>query len=160
MSAENKKGEVLLQWYPTVLAIGVFVLFLGIWVHSLLLLVVAGIITGTYYGLNNDRVWHFSYKTDFYAKNKNFEEIQKMYVIPSLNPVAKAHQIWIHVLCGLIAGVTLYILVEKFNLANVWFTFKRLDLKDYILLLISTLGYTGLLPRTLWFFASRGDLNK
>jgi len=133
---------------------------------TLLLFVALGIIAGLYYGKHDNDIFHYPYKDKKDGKNEKTQEhyfplylqdgkIKKIYA-PKLNNNAKLHNLWIHLFCGFIGATAMYtVFTNKICLSN--FTFKTFDWPDFVLLLIGTLGYVGLLPRTLWFFASKGN---
>lgn len=108
-------------------------------VVRLVIFILASLITGFFYGRNNYWIFHAS-------KNKTDRS--------PLNKPAEANQFWIHIVCGVIGAIALYLLSFRLDFINLQNTFSQLRLLDLFLFLIAVLGYTGLLPRTLWFFAS------
>jgi hypothetical protein len=107
--------------------------------YRLYLFAISGFISGLYYGWHNDIIW-----------NKN-GELEKPHNY-------RIHQLWIHIIGGFIGAIALYFLFCSRNISQI--NRDELKLTDLVLLLIATLGYAGLFPRSLWFIASHGDLKK
>lgn len=104
---------------------------------SLPLLLLSGFLSGFYYGYNDDNLWGGGRKD---------------------NIKYNTHLLWVHIICGLVAAISLYLLSVKINLLNPVMTLHRLKIDDTILFAISLLGYMGLLPRTFWFIANTGKI--
>ncbi len=115
---------------------------------KLIVLILSGLISGVYYGLYNDFIWlspKINSKENF-KSNPDFKELS----------LYKGHQVWIHLVCGVVGSLALYLLLGKLNFTSFPVNLDGLGIKELVLLLIALLGYTGLLPRTLWFFSNRG----
>lgn len=150
---------------------------------KMVLLILSGTIVGYYYGFHNWRIFHKPFADEIYSKlpktltekiiekygsgkeilEKTIEKTKEAriedYKLSSINNAAIANSIWVHVICGVTGAVTLYFLSSHIHFENPWRTLHKLDWPDLFLFVIALLGYTGLLPRTLWFFASKGSLN-
>lgn len=115
--------------------IAVALVFLGVTSEQcgFYLLLVSGIILGGYYGWYNDMIWR---------PNGKLENS-----LPY-----RAHQVWIHIISGVTGSVALYLLLGAISLSDRSQTLEQLNWSAFILFLIAILGYTGLLPRILWFF--------
>ncbi len=126
---------------------------IGFLQSAFLLLLLASIISGSNYGFNNDSFWESPYfpilgnRKVSHPNNQKYNKI--LYV---------SHQVWVHILCAIVGAIALYLLSLRFNSYIYWN--YHLSWIDLVLLIVALLGYTGLLPRTLWFFASRGDIKK
>ena len=125
---------------------------------KLLLFILSGICSGIFYGVNNHVVFHHPYDKNYYEKKKSdFKDVGVFPGIPVLNPIAQIHIFWVHIISGIIGSVFLYLLsfrissLESFVNGDVWWL-------NLFLLLISVLGYVGYMPRTLWFFATKGGI--
>lgn len=150
---------------------------------TLFVFIIAGVLVGYYYGYYNLRIFHKPFEDNVYLKepkvptekiiekyNSEGNLIEKIiernkinrinqYDLSSINDVAIVNSIWVHVVCGLVGAAALYLLSNHICLLDPRVTIYRLGWPDLFLFLIAVLGYTGLLPRTLWFFASKGNLN-
>lgn len=93
----------------------------------------SGVLLGAYYGWFNDMIWRPNGKLE---KSLPY----------------RAHQVWVHVICGITGSVALYLLLGVINLSNRTQTLENLGWGELMLFIIAILGYTGLLPRILWFF--------
>lgn len=98
----------------------------------LVFFLLAGISSGWFYGKHDHEVWPSAEQP---------------------TPYGKIHAIWVHMVGGISAGAAAFILFSKVN-------FNKLELSDLILFLIMVLGYSGYIPRTLWFLANKGGLTK
>ncbi len=96
-------------------------------------LLASGAILGAYYGWFNDLIWR--------PTGQLYKSIPY-----------RAHQVWIHIISGTVGSVALYLLLGVINLNNRSQTLQDLGFSAFMLFLIAILGYTGLLPRILWFF--------
>ena len=103
------------------------------------LFIISGLISGLYYGWHNDTIWNSKGKLE---KSPNY----------------RIHQLWVHVISGFIGAIALYFLLGSRDILQI--NRDGLKLIDFALSLIATLGYVGLLPRSLWFIASHRDLKK
>lgn len=106
-------------------------------------LIISGILIGIHYGINNDIIWR--------PKGKLHESIPY-----------RAHQLWIHVICGITGSVILYFLLSEIDIKNPQVTLERFGIIDFILFGVVLLSYVGLLPRLLWYFtyAQQGLFSK
>ncbi len=109
-----------------------YIIFQNWYVSVIFWFIIVGLTVGLYYGWFNNDIFHKS--GEF---NNEFEKIQAL---------------WIHIVCGLSSSIGLFILSKNFS------TSSKFDLGDFALLIFVILGITGLLPRTLWFLANRGNL--
>lgn len=98
----------------------------------LVFFLMAGIFSAWFYGKHDHEVWPNEQKP---------------------TPYGQIHAFWVHVLGGISAGAAAFILFDKVNI-------NKLELSDLILFLILVLGYSGYIPRTLWFIANKGGLSK
>ena len=110
-----------------------FLLFQNCSVPIILWFIILGLVSGLYYGWFNNDIFHQSGKF-----NNEFEKVQAL---------------WIHLVCGFLSSIGLFILYQKFIQK-----FSEFGLEDFALLIFAMLGITGLLPRTLWFLANKGEL--
>lgn len=97
-------------------------------------LLFSGILLGVYYGLYNDIIWRPTGKLE-----NSFPY--------------RAHQLWIHIICGTIGSISLYFLLGSLDFKCQSVTLQKLSVKEFVLFGIALLGYVGLLPRILWFFS-------
>lgn len=127
----------------------------------MILFLLSGIVEGVYFGLSDYRIYHYPHTDDFYKNyfqylpqpNKELNIKPKIILknIPPFNDAALVNILWVHVVCGIVGALSLF---YGFRLL----TYHRFNLQLLFLSLIAVLGYTGLLPRTLWFLASKGGL--
>lgn len=110
---------------------------IGKWSLGLQFLLLSGFLSGLYYGYNDDILWSVGRKN---------------------NVKYNTHLLWIHIICGLVAAISLYLLSSKINLMDLKTTLIELKIEDTVLFVISLLGYMGLLPRTFWFIANTGKI--
>ncbi|MBI3103304.1 hypothetical protein HYZ05_00010 [Candidatus Daviesbacteria bacterium] len=108
--------------------------------------ILSGICVGIFYGNNDHRIWSFPYK------NKYYERVQQ------LNDFTKAHILWVHIIGGITGGIAMYFLSSHICFGDPRDIFYKAGWIDLILFLITLLGYSGYIPRTLWFFANKGGL--
>lgn len=101
-------------------------------------LIIAGFLSGTYYGWFNDDIWN-AYEKELSKKARY-----------------RVHQLWVHIVCGLIGALALYAISTK--VSHSYFFVNKFNAIDLLLTLFSILGYTGLLPSLLWFFSRKGDI--
>ncbi|MFH1970960.1 MAG: hypothetical protein ABIJ05_01055 [Patescibacteria group bacterium] len=97
-------------------------------------MLLSGITSGLYYGCYNDIIWRPNPETDL-----------------SKHPHYRAHQMWVHIFCGLAASIALYFLTTLINFNNLGLSIKKYGFELLILSFIVVMGYIGLLPRFLWF---------
>ncbi len=95
-------------------------------------LLTSGALLGAYYGWFNDIIWRPNGKLE------------------SSLPY-RAHQVWVHVICGIVGSLAFYLLVRTIDIRHPLQTVEKLGIGHLILFVIGVLGYTGLLPRILWF---------
>lgn len=125
---------------------------------KLLLFILSGLCSGIFYGLNNHVIFHHPYDKKYYNDNAStFKALGVFPGIPELNNVAPIHIFWVHVISGIIASISLYLLSTRVQSIESIIDSDKVVL-NLILLFISVLGYVGYLPRTLWFFATKGGL--
>lgn len=112
-------------------------LFDEFFISGLPSLLLSGLISGMYYAINDseNRIW-------IETSDQNTPCPIQHYV----------HIYWVHILSGMFASGFLFLLIECL----------QKDIKDFFIIDISLtalvlLGYTGLLPRTLWALANRGN---
>lgn len=141
-------------------------------------LLTSAIIQGLYYGKYNNLIFHYPHasndsekKPPEFLKQKRIDKEKKsskevttetdFYLFkeaPFINNKARANTLWVHILCSTVGAVSLYMLFSHVDLSNPSWSIKRLQSSDLVLILIALLGYTGLLPMTLWFFANSGKI--
>lgn len=97
-------------------------------------LLLSGIVSGLYYGRYNDIIWRPNSKKGL-----------------SKHPHYIAHQLWVHIFCGLVGSIALYYLVNLVGLGNPSQIMEKHGFNLFILLFVVVMGYIGLLPRFLWF---------
>ncbi|OGE32399.1 hypothetical protein A3C59_03835 [Candidatus Daviesbacteria bacterium RIFCSPHIGHO2_02_FULL_36_13] len=102
--------------------------------YRFLWLLSSGIVLGIYYGWYNDLIWR---------------PTGKLY---PLFPY-RAHQLWIHIICGIVGSTSLYFLLGVININDQAGTLAKLGLREFILFVVALLAYVGLLPRIIWFFS-------
>lgn len=132
------KPEIQEPFIRIVVAVLIILGVINAFSIQLLLLVIAGVISGFYYGFNNDIIWDSKGKLKPYLSHPGY----------------RGQQVWVHLICGIVGSLALYLFLNRVCL---WFlNVNGLDWTDFILSIISVLGYTGLLARALWFYANRG----
>lgn len=124
--------EIIKQILPRLVALILIIVGILWKPYELYFLLSAGILLGFYYGWFNDLIWRPNGKLE------------------SSLPY-RAHQIWIHIISGIVSSITFYLLLGSVNLSDRRLTVSNLNFSDFVLFLITILGYTGLLPRILWF---------
>lgn len=102
--------------------------------YSFYYLLASGILLGTYYGLYNDIIWRPNGKL----------EGELPY---------RAHQVWIHIIGGVIGSISLYFLLGAVDFNNPSAALANFGLREFILFVITLFGYVGLLPQILWYFS-------
>lgn len=114
--------------------VAIILVYLGITsTNGLYFLLASGAVLGTYYGLFNDMIWRPNGKLE---KSLPY----------------RAHQVWVHIICGVTGSVASYLLLGTIDLNNRALVVEKLGWGEFMLFIIAILGYTGLLPRILWFF--------
>lgn len=115
--------------------IAVFLVFMGVISDKcgFYYLLTSGVLLGAYYGWFNDLIWRPTGKLE------------------NSMPY-RAHQVWVHIICGIAGSVALYLLLGTIDLNNRILVLEKLGWSEFVLFIIAILGYTGLLPRILWFF--------
>lgn len=108
---------------------------------------IIGAITGLFYGWNDYRIYFYPH-TDKYYKGK----------IPPVNWIARLNALWVHLVCGIAGAIAFYLVYIKLISHCQSRFLMNLTWQDFVVMLIGLLGITGLLPRTLWFFASKPDI--
>lgn len=108
-------------------------------IKKLIILLLSGMVSGIYHGLFTLSLWRKRDK-DKHKKRDN---------IPY-----ETNTLWTHIFCGLVASICFYLLINKPDIGT------DFDLGSIFLLIMSLVGYTGLLPRTLWFFSYSGKVDK
>lgn len=136
------------DWDRLLLVLSVICLFLSFVYKPLSnirfeLFITAGILQGIYFGINNNYIFHYPHK-------KNLP--------PEDNSKARTNTFWVHLICGVVGTTALYFLSSHINFACPIKTVFGLNWQDFALFVIAILGYTGLLPMTLWFFANSGKI--
>ncbi len=121
------------------LVIGGVLFLAGINTHKLLIFLFSGFSVGLFYGAHNEDVWPNNHAPKVYER---------------------IHFYWTHFIGGITGGTAAYLLFMK---NSVFFNdplmlFCSLNWIDLILLLFVLLGYSGYIPRTLWFMANKGGL--
>jgi len=100
----------------------------------LILILLSGILSGVYYGCYNDIMW----------RPNPEEKLSKF-------PHYRAHQMWIHIFCGLVGSIALYYLITLIGFDNPGQALKKHGFNLFTLSFVTVMGYVGLLPRFLWF---------
>ncbi len=140
----NSKLQLILEIsFRIVVGLLIVLGALGKYSLGLQFLLLSGLFSGFYYGYCDDILWGGGRKD-----NKAHNDPVKY----------NMHLLWVHVVSGLVGAISLYLLSTKIDLANPAITLQRLKIDDVILLIISLLGYVGLLPRTIWFIANTGKI--
>lgn len=109
--------------------------------NKFIYLIISGLISGLYYGYYNDIIW------------------RPNSITLSNNMPYRMHQLWVHIICGFVGSVGLYLLTVKLNLNEPSKTLTNLDLGTLVVFIVTMLSYVGLLPRTLWFLSNRGSID-
>lgn len=143
---------------------------------SLMLFMLSGLFQGLYYGLRNNNIFHYPHTKDFYLEFFSFKSKKKIEKpakngkqsvsfetelypykdIPSLNEYASANTLWVHLICSLTGAFSMYFLIN--DLSSKQFNVNQFNGSHFVLFSVAILGYTGLLPMTLWFFANSGKV--
>ena len=101
---------------------------------KIIFLILSGVISGIYYGCYNDIIW----------RPKPVKNLSKL-------PHYRAHQMWIHIFCGVVGAISLYYLSTILNKQNVVVLLEKHSFTILALSFITVMSYVGLLPRLLWF---------
>lgn len=122
-------------------------------IHRVLLFIFSGVLSGLFYGEHNHEVWPMW--TESKLKNGTVKLKPQIH-----NPerYEKMHNCWVHIVGGVAGGTAGYLLFAKSHvyLQDPLMLFCCLDWVDLVLFLIVILGYSGYIPRTLWFMANKG----
>lgn len=136
----------------------IFFLVFGLYCRNLVSLFLSGLLAGIYFGLNDYRIFHYYYSDKFYkdnphmlSHNKDLPKETFSLKVPELNESSKFDLIWVHVICGITSAYAVYLLltnplIDQYGISRIF------------LFLIALLGYSGRLPRTLWFLANKGGI--
>jgi hypothetical protein len=151
------KEKIKKYWDVLFLFLSVFSLLLGFRCKSLIYFLIAGVSQGVFYGKNNYRIFHYPHTDKFYEKYSEFKK-KTNFAIPPINPKAEINSYWVHIVSATVGAVALFFLSFRFDPLHPYGTIRHLNTFDVVVLLIAILGYAGLLPRLLWFFASSGGL--
>jgi len=154
------KERVKEYWDILFLVSSVIFLFLGFRCQSFVYFILAGILQGIFYGKNNYRIFHYPHTDKFYEKYNQESKKKTGFVVPPVNPKAVLNSYWVHIISAVVGAVAIFFLSFTLDFAHPYWSIKHLDIIDVVILLIAILGYTGLLPRLLWFFASSGGLSE
>ena len=65
----------------------------------------------------------------------------------------RIHQMFNHIICGLLASICFYLLLSKINLDEPLLTIKNLGFGDLALFIIALTGFAGILPRAIWYWS-------
>lgn len=172
----NKTDHLLVFLFSILLILAIISNTLLCRTLSLILFMLSGLFHGIYYGLRNNNIFHYPYTKDFYREFFSFKskkEIRKtieddkkevstgieLYPyknIPLSNDYALANTLWVHLVCSLVGAFSMYFLIN--DLSTKQFAVNEFKGTHLILFAIVILGYTGLLPMTLWFFANSGKM--
>jgi len=149
----------------------------------LIVLIISGILLGCFYGYHNWRIFDRPFKDEIYKKvspqivkieydNNNILvkktvqedkmkkiEIHETYDRSSLNKQALVNSMWVHIVCGVAGAIAFYLLANNIFFNKHFFRLYKLNISDLFFFIIALLGYMGLLPRTMWFFASKGSID-
>lgn len=102
--------------------------------YKFIFIVLSGIWSSLFYGCYNDIIW----------RPNNIDKLSDL-------PYYRAHQMWIHIICGLAGGICLFILLTLFTQNNVGDLFGKYSFSFFVLAFITVMSYIGLLPRLLWY---------
>ncbi|HEV2339437.1 MAG TPA: hypothetical protein VGT05_01575 [Patescibacteria group bacterium] len=127
------KNEICQSLIARFAAIVLVIIGISLKQNGIYFFLASGILLGAYYGWFNDLIWKPNGKLE-----KSFSY--------------RAHQIWIHIICGTVGSIALYFLLGIIDFSHRSQTLGKLGLVEFILFILAILGYTGLLPRILWFF--------
>lgn len=113
-------------------------------------LAMAGIISGIYNGYYNDIQWRAQSDEEEHKDKKLPEDYLNNKFIDA---PYRVHQMFNHIVCGVIAAICFYLLLSKINLAEPLTTIKKLTWGDFILFIFVLTGFTGILPRAIWYWS-------
>lgn len=118
-------------------------------------LITAGILSGIYNGYYNDIQWRAQGKDD----NKNKEKPEDCLHRKTIDAPYRIHQMFNHIICGLIAAICFYLLLSKINPYEPLKTIEHFSWGDLVLFVIALTGFVGILPRAIWYWSYSGKLN-
>lgn len=128
--------------------------------NNIVLFIASGVLLSIFYGWNNYRIFHYPHTDEFYKEFLTKEKHRFDKKPPPVNAVAKINERWVHLVSGVTGSVALYFLSSRVNLYCSVKAIENTNLADGVLFLVALLGYSGLLPRTLWFLANKGGLSE
>ena len=154
---KKKTLDYKLIWF-VVLIFALMCIIFGLYWSSLLFFVFSGSITGIFFGLNNYRIFNYPHTDEFYKDYITKEKYGFEKEPPPVNTVARINEMWVHLVCGITGSIALFFLTAGFNFQCLAKSIEQISFVDGVLFLVALLGYTGLLPRTMWFLANKGGL--
>lgn len=111
-------------------------------------LIMAGITSGIYNGYYNDIQWRPQS-----AKHKD-NKLPEDYLNSEFVDIPyRVHQMFVHIICGVIAAFCFYLLSSKIDLTEPLTTIKELAFGDLVLFIFALAGFTGILPRAIWYWS-------
>lgn len=102
--------------------------------YRIILLLLSGILSGVYYGCYNDIIW----------RPVKEDALQNL-------PHYRAHQLWIHIFCGIVGSITLYFLLLVISQNELMNVIQKNGVFVFVSSFIIVMSYVGLLPRLLWY---------
>lgn len=119
----------------------------------LFFLLLASLISGIYNGYYDDVQWR--------AQSPNKDHSNKLLPEECLHtgPLDfpyRAHKMFLHIICGFVAAISLYLLSSGIDLDNPLRAVNQLSFSSFGLFLIALTGYAGILPRAIWFWSYSG----
>ena len=137
----------------------IILLFIGVITEKIQLrltfLIIAGILSGIYNGYYNDIQWRAQ---SINKKHKDKKSPEDCLNRDFIDFPYRAHQMFNHIICGFIAAICFYLLLSKINLYEPLSTIKHFSLGDLILFIIVLAGFTGILPRAIWYWSYSGKV--
>lgn len=136
-----QKIKVIYTKYDFILLLISVVLFLyAIFYRDqrLIILLLSGIFVGLFYGAHNNLIWG-GHEPGYYEN---------------------IHNRWVHFIGGIIGAISAYLLMSRISFGDPSSIASNFEWADLALFLIMVLGYTGYIPRTLWFIANKGGIGK
>lgn len=123
----------------------------------LLFLISAGLLSGFYNGYYNDVQWRPQS-----PRHRNYTEGSPESLLPNkhIDVPYNVNKMFNHLVCGLVASFCLFLLLSKLNFTRPLFTISQLTITDFFLFTISVTGFTGILPRAIWYWSYGPRLNK
>lgn len=147
MSSKESRRQFI--WYFCLVLASILVV-LAFYYHNLFVFIISGLFLGIFYGWNNYRIFHYPHTDEFY-QNYLTKEKQGFEKVPPVNTVARINTMWIHLVSCVTGSIALFFLSTRINPLCARESIERLNWVDGVLFAVVLLGYTGLLPRTLWF---------